>query len=311
MKDVIMPDHFPQAELFNKYLKGRYAYWVQMRYIVPFEFMRHEGYVACEEDINKLLPNKHGVYPKPYGVPSLDVYDDNIIAFINQAETDRINSIIEYRMENKYIADEDITIDELKKFRTWLASEILSIDKSNIGLHTLTVLTEQEVYMLEYYSNGMYDNTIKILSMFGQPSVSVNTSSTKCSCCQSSFNVYPGDIQACNPIEEYKRNMYLYMVSVFSQMDFWNRFPKIFLKSFKKYIDNIIQTRLPLYSQSIELFGDCSCVSNNKQAELEDILKRLSTSLQYLINSDVTGHKNYISDALNDWSSLLYESMEW
>ena len=27
LKDVIMPNDIPQAEYFNKYLKGKYAYW--------------------------------------------------------------------------------------------------------------------------------------------------------------------------------------------------------------------------------------------------------------------------------------------
>ena len=73
LKDVIMPDSMPQAEYFNKYLKGRYAYWVQMRYIVSFDHMRHEGYVACEEDITKLLQKEKKKYPKPYGATCLEI----------------------------------------------------------------------------------------------------------------------------------------------------------------------------------------------------------------------------------------------
>ena len=41
------------------------------------------------------------------------------------------------------------------------------------------------------------------------------------------------------------------------------------------------------------------------------ILKRLSQSLQYIAEGNMMGHKNYIHDAFKDWSTNLYELMEW
>ena len=41
------------------------------------------------------------------------------------------------------------------------------------------------------------------------------------------------------------------------------------------------------------------------------ILQQLSNSLNYIINNDILGHKNYISTAFNNWAKYLYESMEW
>ena len=42
-----------------------------------------------------------------------------------------------------------------------------------------------------------------------------------------------------------------------------------------------------------------------------DILKRLSQSLQYIIDGNILGRKNYILKAFTDWSTNLYEKMEW
>ena len=107
LKDIPMPSHMEQAEYFNKYLRGRYAYWVHMRYIVSFNHMGHEGYLACENDITKLLKLKDGSYPKPFGVPYLDVYDSKIMKFVDSIETDKINNIDNFKRPNKYSPDED------------------------------------------------------------------------------------------------------------------------------------------------------------------------------------------------------------
>jgi hypothetical protein len=42
-----------------------------------------------------------------------------------------------------------------------------------------------------------------------------------------------------------------------------------------------------------------------------EILKRLSVSLGYIRDGQINSHKNYINDALYDWSSILYEKMKW
>lgn len=311
-----MPNDMPQAEYFNKYLKGKYAYWVQMRYIVSFEHMRHEGYVACEEDITKLLQNEDGTWPRPYGAPSLDVYDPKIIHYVDEIETDRINNTIEFRMKNKYAPDEDITIDELKNFRTWLASELLLMDQTELGEQKNSYFTESETHILKYYASGMYDNTIKILSEFGVTTASIDlgVTMTDCGCSHSSnlSSLYNNSISTCDPIYIYRKNIYQKMVQMFSNIEFWDRWAKEFILTFKKYIDNIINLNLPI-NQSIlsNSFADCGCSSNDSQMRTISILKRLSTALDYIQNEKISGRKNYINDAFRDWSSMLYENMQW
>lgn len=315
LKDVIMPGETEQVSFFNKHLKGKYAYWVQMRYIVSFDHMRHEGYIACEEDITKLLPDSNGVYPQPYGAPSFDVYDESIIPYIDQRETDRINSIMEYRLKNKYTPDDDITIDELKKFRTWLATELLAFDLNPFESPSYILFDESQTHVLSYYSNNMYDNTIKILSEFGNETVEyIEPGVTPCSCKGSNLSsLYNTDLHICDPISIYRSNIKSKMIDMFSDINFWTRFAPEFILEIKKYIDNIIRVNLPLYLDTLnDKFVDCGCKENNdKQKWAIEILNRLSTSLEYIYKGEIIGHKNYISDSLRDWSNYLYEIMYW
>ena len=312
-KDVIVPDSAPWAEYFNTYLKGKYAYWVQMRYIVSFEHMRHEGYVACEEDITKLLQKEDGTYPKPYGAPSLDVYAKGVLHCVDTVETDRINNTVEFRRKNEYTPDADITLDELKKFRTWLATELLTMDQTELGEQKHSLFSTAETHVLKYYANDMYDDTINILNEFGSSIISVNDISGGCGCHPTSnlSGLYKDISEPCDTVALYKKNIYKKMVAMFSDYTFWTKWSPEFIDTFKKYINNIIKVGLPLEdSEYITAYADCNCLGQ-KSDKNTDILKRLATSLQYIYDKEIVGHKNYIRDALTDWSSGLYEKMRW
>lgn len=320
-----MNNEHPKAEFFDKFLKGKYAYWVQMRYIVPIGLhvyndqlvgMKHEGYVACEEDITKLLQNSNGEWPKPYGSECFDSYDPQIIPYIDIVETDRVNNIMEFKLKNQYVTDETITLDEIKQFRTWLATELLLMDQTENGIQRKIGLTDTDIHVLEYYKNGMYDNTIKILSEFGSSNASFNqsTSMTSCGCSHSSdlSNLYNTSISVCDPISIYRKNIYEKMVVLFSNIEFWLQWSPEFIGVFKRYIDNIIKTNLPLKKTIIDkYFEDCGCNNSDIQNDLMSILKDLSISLEYIRTKNIVGHKNYINDSLRDWSTILYENMQW
>lgn len=325
LKDIIMPDSNPKSAFFNKYLKGKYAYWIQMRYIVPFGLdrlgdapvgMKHEGYVACEEDITKLLQREDGSWPKPYGSENIDLYSDSeFMKYVDDIETDKINSTVEYRLKNKYSSDEDITIDELKQFRTWLAKELLFMDQSEKGEQNYRHFNSTETHVLEYYAFNMYDDTIKILSEFGGQRVSIpNLTQNSCGCNSTNLSsLYIESTNVCDPISIYRENIYNRMVNMFSEVSFWSRWSKEFILEIKKYVDNIINMNFPLHHSTLSnSFNDCGCLAiDDPQDNFIGILKRLSVSLNYIYNDDLSGHKNYISSALNDWSSQLYENMSW
>jgi hypothetical protein len=306
--------------------------------------MRHEGYVACEEDIDKLLQKEDGTYPKPYGVPSFDVYDYNVLPYVDVTETDIINNTMDFRLKNKYVTDPDITVDELKLFRTWLTQSLLNMDKSDFmqpsnppdpsnppiqpplendqidGVLLVNsgqryyLFNELETHVLEYYANNMYDSTIKILSNFSGDSVSLtDIHKTSCNCNNTDLSaLYNLNINACNPIEIYKKNIYEKMVVMFSDINFWSRLAPEFIREFKVYIDNIINLNFKLVKSNWQsTFIDCSCDGSKEQENALEILKRLSNSLGYMKDGDINGHKNYITTSLLDWAKWLYEDMQW
>ena len=98
---------------------------------------------------------------------------------------------------------------------------------------------------------------------------------------------------------------------MFSEIEFWTRLDEDFIKEFKLYIDNILSLDLNLStSEFINVYADCTC-ANTSNNQNRGILERLSVSLGYMIENRTIGHKNYITDSLRDWASVLYEMMYW
>ena len=315
LKDILMPDKYNMSEMYNMHLKGKYAYWIQMRYIVPFEFMGHEGYVACEEDITKLLMKADGTYPKPYGCPYIDMYDEDkcIMRYIDLEATDIANNISKYRTANDQTTDFDITISELKLFRKKLATMIL--DYNNIYINDSGSLIDSvEESVLKYYMNDMYDEAVKGLLMFGNQQVILSTVDTTCGCCSSTTltSLNSGSLNICDPLSIYRKSIYNKMVTMFSDVEFWKRWPNELLVAMKKYIDNILKVGLNVNNNTVDpsIYRDCTCSNSNANTN-QNILEKLSKSLDYMIEGQEKSHYNYIKDSLYNWASLLYEYMQW
>ena len=315
LKDILMPDKYNMSEMYNMHLKGKYAYWVQMRYIVPFEFMGHEGYVACEEDITKLLMKADGTYPKPYGCPYIDMYDEDkcIMRYIDLEATDIANNISKYRTANDQTTDFDITISELKLFRKKLATMIL--DYNNIYINDNgSAIDSIEESVLRYYMNDMYDEVVKGLLMFGNQQVILSTVDTTCGCCSSTTlsSLNNSSLNICDPLSIYRKSIYNKMVTMFSDVEFWKRWPNELLVVMKKYIDNILKVGLNVNNNTVDpsIYRDCTCSNSNTNTN-QNILEKLSKSLDYMIEGQEKSHYNYIKDSLYNWASLLYEYMQW
>lgn len=282
------------SSVFNTYFKGKYAYWVRMKYIIPMETTTQESYIEYENNIDELLLSD-SVY-----INSADIVD-----YIDYPETEKINNINDFIIKNSYVSDEDITLDELKHFRTWLANELLLSECRFDDLVN---------HMIVYYASNMMDSTITALINFGSSNFFVNDISTNtCGCHQSSnlSSLYNTQGILCNPIDIYRTNIYKKMIEVFSDVNFWAKFSKEFILTFKHYIDNIIKVGLPLSNSSNKAYNDCSCMNNDTHNINVDILNKLSKSLEYIYNDDIKNHRNYINDSLYKWASELYEHMEW
>lgn len=302
-KDIKLPGN----EFFNVFLKGKYAYWIHMRYAVSLYHISQSSYILCEQDINNLLNSD---------IPYLDVKADSelYLQYIDTQATDATNSIKDLLVYNRYTADLDITIDELKKFRTWLAKNLLSFDQDADGEQIYNMFTDEETHVLEYYARGMYDDVVKYLGSFGAATNAViDTATSTCGCAGSNLSsLYRFDVTSCDPLAIYRKGIYDKMCAMFSDINTWKDLAPEFLKEFKTYIDNIIRCNFTLSrNEYVSEFTDCGCDTTDNQSTMKAILARLSESLQYMIDKNLDGRKNYIHDALADWSKMLYESMEW
>lgn len=91
---------------------------------------------------------------------------------IDETATNKVTNSIyaKYATKNEEVYIKDFTIDELKNFRTWLATTLYNDYNEDDG--RLDQINKEETdMMLKYYSNNMYDDVIKALTKLGQNSV--------------------------------------------------------------------------------------------------------------------------------------------
>jgi hypothetical protein len=303
-KDNIMPDEYAISEFFNKHLKGKYAYWIQMRYAIPLDSLDFNTYTIYEQmnDFNS----------QELDIEYIDLKNnelDFVRAYIDMSETDNANNISYYKYCNNYITDIDIDINSLRNFRSWLASEILKFINT-VDTNTMT-LSANQMHMLEYYKNGMYNDIVKYLSVFGIDNIFTISNTSSC-CCNSIDPLITLNQNTCNALNIYTNNIHALMVQTFTDIEFWKRFNKEFIVTFKKYIDNIIKAGLVISTDNIKetAFIKCNC-SNSSVNATNEMLKNLSEALQYIINNETTGHQNFIYDSLYNWADQLYDHMSW
>lgn len=284
-----------KVNLFNNKLKGKYAYAINFKFVVPFEDITFEQYYEISKNESAIE-----------GITYIEL--NNVLEFIDQSKSQLANSITVFEEANKFTTDSDITLDELKRFRTWLADMLYTLFNDN-----LDSITKE---MLNYYREEMRDDTIEHLSYFanGTEHDLISTTNTSTCGCQNNtqiFNQYA--ISSCNPIYMYRKGVYEKMVSIFSDIDFWLKLNKDFLNEIKRYIDGIIKCNFPLYtSQFSTELHDCGCLTQNSaQEERMQILKDLSACFDFLATDNYISKKNHISLTLNKWASLLYERMRW
>lgn len=311
IKDILMPEQSPSAEFFNSKLKGKYAYWVQMRYIFPLNDLDYTTYINYEQfdEVHFLGPN----------VPMhIDLYSEECCMldfariFIDIAETERINRIDEYYVANEYCTDSDIDVNKLRNFRSWIAGELLTL---NMGVNgtLLEKFDENQAHMLKYYKEDMYDYVVKQLNAFGMNDAQISQVKSSCGCSSNISSLYSiGSVSSCNALDVYRNNLHKLMVTTFEDANFWLQFDRDFLVTVKKYIDNIIKVGFVINTneKSTVLVDGCQCKTNDNSLT-ESMLKKLSEAFGYIIDDTVSGHSNFIHDALYNWAEYLYDYMSW
>lgn len=290
-KDIRLGSETPAAQtlydgIYNEKLKNQYKAVVNWKWIVELDFDKYMEY--SEKNI------------KPDDSIDLEKYID----YVDWNETEKANSVSIFVEKNKFTPDSDITIEELKNFRTWLASII----------NKIFITEDDERVMLSYYENNMYDDVIRKLALVDSGIKLYNeTTSTGCGCCNNSYDIiYAYGYDECDPISVYASNIYNIMVKYFSDLNYWIG-KKNICGDIQKYLENIVKMDFTLVRSSrVDSYSDCTCVVDNSQQDAyKTILTRLAKVFGWIYNDEITGHKNEASTVLSTWAKELYENMQW
>lgn len=239
-----------------------------------------------------------------------DLWEGNfswLTPLIDIEETDRVNDVKEYKIHNDYIPDDDITIDELKCFRTWVAQSMLDVRDD---------WSDDERHMLQYYAGGMSDEVVKWLTQFASVRVSVIPAEGKTCGCSGTGNLsslYGDALSVCDSLSIYRDNIKKAMITLFSKIETWEKMPAGFLTTMIKYLQGIIKANLPLTTLTLSDLWGCECVRDplTGQTSAQALLGQLISALTWIRDGKISGHKNNITTTLTHWSTELYERMEW
>jgi hypothetical protein len=307
-KDTVAPLDLNNAAWFNEHLRGKYAYWVRCQYIVALEDVEINDVIGFEMDIDALTGGS---------VTYIDIDVDEWITdtdlYWDDPETDAVNDVTKYIKLNTYVPDDDITIEELKNFRNWLAGKLLKVGQWN----------PDNTHILEYYRDGMKDDVVKWLTYFGTQSPTFSTvSSSQCGCNGNTniSSLYADGVGICNPETIYRSNIKNGMVALFSDIKTWSDLKTgdtpCLLDEIVKYLEQIIKADLTLVTESspLDTFS-CKCLGdiNYAQAQAQAMLRNLIEAFNNIIDGDqaITKNKNKIITSLTNWATNLYENMEW
>lgn len=282
-------------DFFNEKLKGKYAYVINWLYIVLLDLQEKE-YIQLSKEQAEIDLENH----------LKKLYDYR--QYIDAEETEKINSVDHYRYLNQFTPDEDITIDEIKQFRTKVALLL----KDFYDFHTPE--QSQLIQMINFYANNGTDDVINMLlntmSMY-YPSIDVKNIHNSCGCGSNNNIITTANynVNACDPVAVYTTSIYNIMVKYFSDIDFWTGKEGI-IKEIIKYLENIIKLNLPLTAAQEQQIA-CSITSINLQEKYINALKNLVAAFNHIIDDEITTNKNFILSSLNFWAKELYNNMTW
>lgn len=289
---------------YNNNIRGKYTYWIHCKFVVSFD--NELNYY----DVEKLSDDDIILYFNENNIIFLntDSTDEWVLAYVDESSTALANSISKFIKANSFIPDDDITLDELKKFRSWLAENMLDMGDWD----------DNSKHILEYYKNDMSDDVVKWLNYFGASEIGIYSSAISSVCgCSGNGNLsslYNDSLINCDPLSVYRKNIKSGMIDLFSNVDSWKELPKEFLDEIIKYLQGIIKANLPLVSESDTLdIYSCKCLSdgNLAQTQAQKILSDLIDVFTWIKNDEISGHKNNIYTVLTNWSTNLYEKMKW
>ncbi len=300
MNVIKFEDTISGNEYFDQTFKGKYAYVINWVWVHPMT-----------EDFNDYAYRSMSVFlqnnpdrAEECGVIKLEDIADGLIDW---PETARINSTTQYLLSNKYTTTPDMDIATVKRFRTILAQSLWDFNH----LQTYSVFDEKTSRMVHYYAQNMNDEVTKgLYAMLGLSYVPLPATqpvtSSACGCGSIIAQPITGT-GTCDSVTNYKLMMTHVMVEAFRSIEFWVGKEEI-CKDIVVYLRNIITTNLPLTTQTDTI--SCGTINVDYQKQNQQKLHEAITAFEYIINGEIAGNKNFISQSLLSFA-LMYETLQW
>ncbi len=242
-------------------------------------------------------------------VPLIDV--NEYWLYVDQIATAKINDVAALEVYNKFTSDDEITEDELRKFRTWLAQSFL-----DYGLE----LTDIQTGTLNYYANELTDTTTTMLYSLQssiQPKLYSAAINQTCSCQSKTTNLASlfttNELTVCDPLALYRQMIHNQMVLMLSDSKFWSKY-LLLIDEVIRYLNGILKLNFPLYSKSAlsTQFIDCSKLNEKDLGQMEGVrtLTNTITALEYIKDEKTAEHQNFINESLTKFANI-YELLRW
>ena len=141
LKDIILDESCglssDKIELFNTQFKGRYVHCINWKYLIPLEAMDNEAAIELSKKlcIDLLEPtvavdDLQAIQKDITTTTSIDqpwFYLSELTNYVDENDTEKVNAIYKYIEYNSFTPDKELTLEEIKKFRTWLATVLFNL----------------------------------------------------------------------------------------------------------------------------------------------------------------------------------------
>ena len=143
-----------KIDLFNAQFKGRYVHCINWTYLVPLEKMNNEDAITLSKELQEGTTTITSIDQYPW------FYLHELAEYVDENDTEKVNAIYKYIEYNSFTPDKELTLEQIKMFRTWLATMLFNLLSKEPDVEKNTIA------MLNYYKNEMNDNVIDTLASF-------------------------------------------------------------------------------------------------------------------------------------------------
>lgn len=263
-------------EAFNLLLKGRYAYWIRMKYVIPLEDLSLTDYIQAErEGIDENLMVYTNIWKS-----------DDLCDFIDYPETEKANSTRNYEKYNQHQGNlaPHLTQDSIKNAYIFFLDTILQGLKDASSDGKVSPLLERAI---QFFKNKGNDDILTVLYQLqilpDLPSSSTQISSSTCGCSNpyGDLNI-PNSLKSYNLINIYTEGLKNVLLRAIQNPDFWiMSLEEQTTLEVKEYVDSMIRL-------------DLDITGTNFKKDAKDF----SQALEYIAEQNLVGHKNFIRDSI-------------